>query len=58
MPGAWLSPTGGPDAWKGTDLSVGDYIKFVPYDNTHVRQGTMLARLDKVDTPMSALRGG
>ena len=35
---------------KGTDLAVGDYIEVGPYDNTYVRQGTVLARLDKVDT--------
>ena len=48
MPGAWLSLTGDPDAWRSIELAEGDYVEFVPYDSTHVKQGTVLARFDKV----------
>ena len=46
---AWLTPHGDPDAWRSTELAVGDYVELVAYDNTYVRQGTVVARLDKVE---------
>ena len=46
---AWLIPHGDPDAWRSTELAVGDYVEFVAYDNTYVHQGTVVACLDKVE---------
>ena len=53
MPGPWISASADPEAWESFSLHEGDYVEFVTYDSSRVKQGTVLARLDAISEKTS-----